>query len=47
MFAWLRRKQPHGVLLAVLYWTALTLAAFTLLFLIFYYVVDPLLPAMF
>jgi hypothetical protein len=47
MFAWLRRHQPRNVFLAVLYWTVLTLAAFTVLFLIFYYVVDPLLPAMF
>ena len=47
MFAWLRRYQPSNVALAILYWTVLTLAAFVLLFVLFYYVVDPLLPAMF
>ena len=47
MFRWLRRHQPRNVVLAVLYWVALTLAAFAILFVIFYYVVDPLLPAMF
>jgi hypothetical protein len=47
MFAWLRRHQPRNVGLAVLYWTGLTLAGFVVLFLLFYYVVDPLLPAMF
>ena len=47
MFAWLRRHQPTNVPLAVLYWTFLVAAAFTGLFLLFYYVVDPLLPAMF
>lgn len=47
MFAWLRRHQPSNVALAILYWTALVVAAFAGLFLLFYYVVDPLLPAMF
>ena len=47
MFAWLRRYTPPNLPLAVLYWTALTLVAFGLLFLLFYFVVDPLLPAMF
>ncbi len=47
MFAWLRRHQPRNVGLAILYWTALTIAAFAALFLLFYYVVDPLLPAMY
>ena len=47
MFGWLRRRQPRNVALAVLYWTVLTVAAFALLFVLFYYVVDPLLPAMF
>ncbi len=47
MFGWLRRHQPANVGLAILYWTALTAAAFVALFVLFYYVVDPLLPAMF
>ncbi len=47
MLAWLRRRQPKNVALAILYWTVLTVAAFVALFLIFYFVVDPLLPAMF
>jgi len=47
MFAWLRRHQPGNVALAVLYWTLITVAAFAALFLLFYYVVDPLLPSMF
>lgn len=47
MFAWLRRHQPSNVVLAILYWMALTVAAFAALFVLFYYVVDPLLPAMF
>ena len=47
MFAWLRRHQPKGLLLGILYWTVLTVAALFALFLVFYYVVDPLLPAMF
>ena len=47
MFGWLRRLQPRQPALAILYWTVLTLAAVTALFLLFYYVVDPLLPAMF
>lgn len=47
MFSWLGRHAPRNVGLAILYWTAITLGAFFLLFLLFYYVVDPLLPAMF
>ena len=47
MFAWLRRFQPRNVALAILYWTAITVAAFAALFALFYYVVDPLLPAMY
>jgi hypothetical protein len=47
MFGWLRRRQPRNVALAILYWTVLTVTAFALLFVLFYYVVDPLLPAMF
>ena len=47
MFAWLRRHQPRNVGLAILYWTVLTIAAFVGLFFFFYYVVDPLLPAMY
>jgi hypothetical protein len=47
MFAWLRQHQPRGWVLGILYWTVITLVGFTLLFLLFYYVVDPLLPAMF
>ncbi len=47
MFAWLRRHQPRNVPLAILYWTVLTVGAFFALFLLFYFVVDPLLPAMF
>ena len=47
MFAWFRRHQPSGAALAVLYWAALTVVGFVLLFLLFYFVVDPLLPAMF
>ena len=47
MFAWLRRHQPQNGALAVLYWMLLTVVAFVALFLLFYYVVDPLLPAMF
>jgi hypothetical protein len=47
MFGWLRRHQPGNVALAILFWVALTLAALAILFLLFYYVIDPLLPAMF
>ena len=47
MLAWLRRHQPGGIVLGILYWAALTVLALFLLFLLFYYVVDPLLPAMF
>lgn len=47
MFSWLRRHAPRNVGLAILYWTGIALGAFFLLFLLFYYVVDPLLPAMF
>ena len=47
MFGWLRRYQPRSGLLAVLYWVVLTVTAFALLFLLFYFVIDPLLPAMF
>ena len=47
MYIWLRRRQPKNVGLAILYWTVLTVAALVVLFLIFYFVVDPLLPAMF
>ncbi len=47
MLAWLRRGQPKNVPLAILYWMVLTVAAFAALFAIFYFVVDPLLPAMF
>jgi hypothetical protein len=47
MLIWLRRYQPRNVGLAILYWTALTVAALVALFLLFYFVVDPLLPAMF
>jgi hypothetical protein len=47
MFAWLRRHQPRGVAFAILYWALVTVVAFAALFLLFYYVVDPLLPAMF
>ena len=36
MFAWLRRHQPRSILPAILYWTALTLALFLLLFLVFF-----------
>lgn len=47
MFSWLRKRQPRNLGLAILYWSVLTAVAFMLLFLIFYFVVDPLLPAMF
>lgn len=47
MFAWLRRHQPSNAAFAVLYWTLITVAALAALFLLFYYVVDPLLPSMF
>jgi hypothetical protein len=47
MLGWLRRHQPGNVGLAILYWTVLSVAALFALFLIFYFVVDPLLPAMF
>ena len=47
MFGWLKQHQPGGLGLAILYWTVLTVLGFTILFLIFYFVVDPLLPAMF
>ena len=47
MLRWLRKHQPGQIGLAVLYWTALSLVALVLLFLLFYFVVDPLLPAMF
>jgi hypothetical protein len=47
MFGWLRRHQPRSGFLAVLYWMVLTVTAFVLLFLLFYFVIDPLLPAMF
>jgi hypothetical protein len=47
MFAWLRRFQPSNVVLAILYWMMLALVALAGLFLLFYFVVDPLLPAMF
>ena len=46
MFAWLRRRQPRAIGLAILYWTVLTLVALAMLFVIFYYL-DNLLPAMF
>jgi hypothetical protein len=47
MLAWLRRRQPKNVGLAMLYWMVLSVVALFLLFLLFYFVVDPLLPAMF
>lgn len=47
MLSWLRRRQPRNVGLAIVYWTVLTVVAFVALFLLFYFVVDPLLPAMF
>ncbi len=47
MLAWLRRHQPGNVGLAILYWTALTLVAFALLFLFFFYVVDRILPPLY
>ena len=47
MFSWLGRRAPRNIVLAILYWAVLTLAAFLLLFALFYFVVDPLLPAMF
>jgi hypothetical protein len=47
MLAWLRRRQPQNMALAILYWTVLSVAALAALFLIFYFIVDPLLPAMF
>jgi hypothetical protein len=47
MLAWLRGRQPKNLALAIVYWTVLTIVAFAALFLIFYFVVDPLLPAMF
>jgi hypothetical protein len=46
MFGWLRRHQPRSLVLGILYWTALSLAALGILFVIFYYL-DNLLPAMF
>jgi hypothetical protein len=47
MFGWLRRHQPRSGLLAILYWTVLTVVAFAILFVLFYFVIDPRLPAMF
>jgi hypothetical protein len=47
MLGWLRSHQPGNLGLAILYWTALSVFALFALFLIFYFVVDPLLPAMF
>lgn len=47
MYAWLRRHQPANVGLAILYWMVLSVVALVALFLLFYFVVDPLLPAMF
>lgn len=46
MFAWLRRHQPRGVVLGILYWMVLTLVALAVLFVIFYQL-DNFLPAMF
>ncbi len=46
MFAWLRRHAPRQPLLAILYWTVVTLVAFALLLLIFFQL-DRFLPAMF
>ena len=43
MFRFLRRHQPSGVPLAILYWTALTLVALVVLFLTFYWL-DSYLP---
>lgn len=47
MFGWLRRHQPRSAFFAILYWFLLTVAAFAILFVLFYFVIDPLLPAMF
>ena len=47
MFAWLRRHQPRNVGVAILYWTALTVAAFGILFLFFFFVVDRILPPLY
>jgi hypothetical protein len=46
MFAWLRRHRPGNPWLGVLYWMLLALAAFAILFVVFWNV-DKLLPAMF
>ena len=43
MFRLLRRFQPRAPVLAVLYWTAVTLATLVILFVAFYYL-DGLLP---
>ena len=47
MYGWLRRHAPGNALGAVLYWMGIALGTLFLLFLLFYFVVDPLLPAMF
>lgn len=43
MFRLLRRYQPRPLVLAVLYWTMLTLAALVALFFVFYWL-DGFLP---
>jgi hypothetical protein len=40
MFAFLRRHRPRNPFLAILYWAALTLTAFLVLFVIFYFLDD-------
>ena len=47
MFAWLRRHQPRGLVLGILYWAGLTVAGLLLLFLFFFYVVDRILPPLY
>ena len=43
MFRFLRRFQPKQTVLAILYWTVLTLATLAVLFVAFYYL-DGVLP---